>query len=78
MIDKPMRVVQTLMITSVTRHQQRFSTRNIEIKGRNNVALITRLPERNPEIGVAMHRELVCERVLFVSLLNNVRYIFIV
>jgi hypothetical protein len=32
---------QTLMITSVTRHQQRFSMRNIEIKGRNNAAPIT-------------------------------------
>jgi hypothetical protein len=78
MIDKPMRAVQTLMITSVTRHQQRFSTRNTEIKGRNNAALITRLPGRNPKTGVAMHRELVCEHVLFVSLLNNLRYIFIV
>jgi hypothetical protein len=63
MIDKPMRAVQTLMITSVTRHQQRFSTRNTEIKGRNNAAPITqdviraawRLPRRNPETGVAMH-----------------------
>jgi hypothetical protein len=41
MIDKPMRVMQTLMITSVTHHQQRFTMRNIEIKGRNNAALIT-------------------------------------
>jgi hypothetical protein len=64
MIDKPMRVMQMLMITSVTRHQQCFSTRNTEIKGSNNVALITqgvigaawRLPGRNPETGVAMHR----------------------
>jgi hypothetical protein len=81
-----MRAVQTLMITSVTRHQQCFSMRNIEIKGRNNAAPITqgmigvawRLPGRNPETGVVMHRELVCERVLFVPLLNNLRYIFIV
>jgi hypothetical protein len=35
-----------------------------------------RLPERNPETGVAMRRELVCECVCF--LLNNPRYIFIV
>jgi hypothetical protein len=63
------------MITSVTRHQQRFSTRNTEIKGRNNATLIM---QGNPEIGVAMRRELVCERVLFVPLLNNLRYIFIV
>jgi hypothetical protein len=74
-----------LMITSVTHHQQCFSTRNTEIKGRNNAALITqgmigaawRLPGRNPVTGVAMRRELVCERVLFVPLLNNLRYIFI-
>jgi hypothetical protein len=65
--------MQTLMITSVTRHQQCFSMRNIEIKGRNNAAPITqgviraawRFPGRNPEIGVAMRQKLVCERVLF-------------
>jgi hypothetical protein len=33
--------MQTLMITSVTHHQQRFSTRNINVNGRNNVAPIT-------------------------------------
>jgi hypothetical protein len=86
MIDKPMRAMQTLMIASITRYQQHFSTRNTELKGRNNAALITQgvigaawhLPGRNPETGVAMCRELVCERVLFISLLNNLRYIFIV
>jgi hypothetical protein len=65
--------MQTLMITSVTRHQQCFSMRNIEIKGRNNAAPVTqgvirvawRFPGRNPETGVAMCRKLVCERVLF-------------
>jgi hypothetical protein len=74
MIDKLMQAMQTLMINSVTCHQQCFRTRNTKVKGRNNVALITqgmiraawRLPERNPEIGVAMRRELVCECVLFV------------
>jgi hypothetical protein len=74
MIDKPMRAVQTLMITSVTHHQQCFNTRNTEIKGRNNAASITqgmigaawRLPGRNSETGVVMRRELVCERVLFI------------
>jgi hypothetical protein len=47
------------MITSVTHHQQRFSMRNIEIKGRNNAAPITQgvigaawcLPGRNPKTG---------------------------
>jgi hypothetical protein len=66
--------MQTLMITSVTRHQQHFSTKNTKVNGRNNAALITqgmigaawRFPGRNPEIGVAMHRELVCECVLFI------------
>jgi hypothetical protein len=75
MIDKPMQVMQTLMITSVTHYQQRFSTRNTKVKGRNNAAPITQgmigaawcLPGRNLETGVAMHRELVCEYVLFVS-----------
>jgi hypothetical protein len=74
------------MITSVTRHQQHFSMRNTEIKGRNNAAPITqsviraawRFPGRNPTTGVAMRRELVCECVLFIPLLNNLRYIFIV
>jgi hypothetical protein len=74
MIDKSMRAEQTLMITSVTHHQQCFSTRNTEIKGRNNVTPITqgviraawRLPRRNPEKGVVMLQKLVCERVLFV------------
>jgi hypothetical protein len=74
MIDKPMQAIKMLMITSVTRHQQRFSTRNTKVKGRNNAALITqgmigaawRLPGRNSETGVAMRRELVCECVLFV------------
>jgi hypothetical protein len=74
MIDKPMQAMQMLMITSVTRHQQRFSTRNTKVKGRNNAAPITqgmigaawRLPRRNLEIGVVMCRELVCECVLFI------------
>jgi hypothetical protein len=76
-----MRAMQTLMITSVTRHQQCFSMRNANINGRNNAAPITqgmigaawRIPGRNLEIGVAMRRELVCECVF---LLNNPRYIF--
>jgi hypothetical protein len=74
MTGKPMRAVQTLMITSVTHHQQRFSMRNTEIKGRNNAAPITQdviraawlFPERNPKTGVTMHRKLVCGCVLFV------------
>jgi hypothetical protein len=74
MIDKPMQAMQTLMITSVTRHQQRFSMRNTKVKGRNNAALITQgmigvawcLPGRNPETGVVMRQEFVCECVLFI------------
>jgi hypothetical protein len=66
-------VMQTLMITSVTRHQQCFSTRNTKVNGRNNAAPITQgmigatwhLPGRNPEIGVAMRRELVSECIFF-------------
>jgi hypothetical protein len=41
MIDKPMQAMQTLMVTSVTCHQQRFSTRNTEVKDRDNAAPIT-------------------------------------
>jgi hypothetical protein len=73
MIGKSMQVMQTLMITSVTRHQQCFSMKNTKVNGRNNAALITqgmieaawRLPGRNPETGVAMRRELVSECVFF-------------
>jgi hypothetical protein len=62
-----MRAMQTFMITSVTRHQQRFSTRNTKVNGRNNAVPIMqnmigatwRLPERSPETGVAMRRELI-------------------
>jgi hypothetical protein len=72
------------MITSVTRHQQRFSTRNTKVDGRNNAAPIMQsmigatwhLPERSPEIGVSMRRELIVNAC--VSLLNILRYIFIV
>jgi hypothetical protein len=75
MIGKSMQAMQTLMITSVTRHQQRFSTRNTKLNGRNNVAPITqgmigaawRLPGRNPETGVAMRRELVSECMSFIE-----------
>jgi hypothetical protein len=84
MIGKSMQAMQTLMVTSVTHHQQRFSTRNTKVNSRNNAAPITQgmigaawcLSGRNPETGVAMRRELVSEYVLF--LLNNPRYIFIV
>jgi hypothetical protein len=69
-----MQAMQTLMITSVTHHQQRFSMRNTKVNGRNNAAPITqgmigavwRLPGRNPETGVAMRRELVCKCVPFI------------
>jgi hypothetical protein len=84
MIGKLMQAMQTLIITSVTRHQQHFNMRNTKVNGRNNAAPITqgmigaawRLPGRNPETGMAMRRELVSECVFF--LLNNPRYIFIV
>jgi hypothetical protein len=61
-----MQAMQTLMITSVTHHQQRFSTRNTKVNGRDNAApIMPRLPRRNPETGVAMRRELVCECVSY-------------
>jgi hypothetical protein len=75
MIGKSMQAMQTLMAISVTRHQQRFSTRNTKVNGRNNAASITQgmigatwcLPGRNPETGVVMHGELVCECVIFIE-----------
>jgi hypothetical protein len=73
MIGKSMQAMQTLMITSVTQHQQCFSTRKTKVNGRNNGAPITQdmigaawhLTGRNSETGVAMRRELVCECVRF-------------
>jgi hypothetical protein len=73
MIDKPMQAMQMLMVTSVTRHQQRFSTRNTKVKGRNNAAPIMqsmieaawRLPERSPETGVVIRRELIVNVCLY-------------
>jgi hypothetical protein len=62
MTGKSMRAMQTFMITSVTRHQQCFSMRNTKVNGRSNAAPIGaawRLPERSPETGVAMRRELI-------------------
>jgi hypothetical protein len=75
MIGKSMQAMQTLMITSVTRHQKCFSMRNTKVNGRNNAAPIMQgmigvawlLPERNPEIGVAMRRELVSECMFFIE-----------
>jgi hypothetical protein len=65
--------MQTFMTTSVTRHQQRFSMRNTKVNGRNNDAPIMqsmigvawRLPERSPETGVAMRRELIVNACVF-------------
>jgi hypothetical protein len=75
MIGKSVQAMQTLMITCVTRHQQRFSMRNTKVNGRNNAAPIMqgmigaawRLPGKNPETGVVMRRELVCECVSFIE-----------
>jgi hypothetical protein len=43
-----MQAMQTLMITSVSRHQQRFSTRNTKVNDRNNAP-----PIMQGMIGVA-------------------------
>jgi hypothetical protein len=75
MTGKSMRVMQTFMITSVTHHQQRCSTRNTKVNYRNNAALIMqsmieaawRLPERSPETGVAMHRELIVNACVLIE-----------
>jgi hypothetical protein len=68
-----MRAMQMFMITSVTRHQQHFSTRNTKVNGRNNAAPIMQsmieaawcLPERSPEIGVAVRRELIVNACVY-------------
>jgi hypothetical protein len=73
MIGKSMQAMQTLMITSVTQHQQCFRMRNTKVNGRNNAAPIRqdmieaawRLTGRNPETGVTMRQELVYECVCF-------------
>jgi hypothetical protein len=65
--------MQMFTITSVTRHQQCFSTRNTKVNGRNNAALIMQsvieaawgLPERSPETGGAMRRELIVNACLY-------------
>jgi hypothetical protein len=75
MIGKLMQAMQMLMVTSVTRHQQCFSTRNTKVNGRNNAAPITQgmigaawhLPGRNPETEVAMRRELIYECMFFIE-----------
>jgi hypothetical protein len=78
-----MQAMQTLMVTSVTRHQQCFSMRNTKVKGRDNAT-----PIMQGMIGVAwcLLREALkqgwrcVESWLWmrVCLLNIPRYIFIV
>jgi hypothetical protein len=78
MPGKSMQVMQTFMITSVTRHQQCFITRNTKVSGRNNAAPIMqsmiraawRLLERSPETGVAMHRELIVNACVLIEYLK--------
>jgi hypothetical protein len=73
-----MRAMQTFMITSVTRHQQCFSTRNTKVSGRNNAAPIIQstirvawgLPERSPETWVAMRRELIVNVCVLIEYLK--------
>jgi hypothetical protein len=75
MTGKSMRAMQPFMITSFTRHQQRFSTRNTKVNGRNNAALIMQsmigaawhLPERSPETGVVMRRELIVNACVLIE-----------
>jgi hypothetical protein len=73
MTGKSIQAMQMFMITSVTRHQQRFSTRNTKLNGRNNATPIMligaawRLPKRSPETGVAMRRELIVNACVFIE-----------
>jgi hypothetical protein len=67
--------MQMFMITSVTRHQQCFSTRNTKVNSKNNAAPIMQsmivvawcLPERSPETGVTMHRELIVNACVLIE-----------
>ena len=85
-IEKPTQDVQTFVITSATRHQQRFSTRNTNATGMNNAAPITQgmigaawhLPGRKPWNRGGDAPRVGCERVCCVRcFFNNLRYIFI-
>jgi hypothetical protein len=75
MTGKSMGAMQMFMITSVTRHQQRFSMRNTKVNGRNNATPIMQsmiraawcLLERRPETGVAMRRELIVNACVFIK-----------
>jgi hypothetical protein len=70
-----MRAMRMFMITSVTHHQQCFSTRKTKVNGRNKAAPITqgmiraawRLLGKTPKTGVAKHRELVSECMFFIE-----------
>ena len=74
-----------IRITSITRHQKRFSTSNTKVKARAT------LPDRKEgsgqhdayldetlELGVAVRRELLIANVMTFSFTDNIRYIFIV
>jgi hypothetical protein len=76
MIGKSMRAVQTLMITSITHHQQRFSMRNTKVNGGNNA-----WGGMAAYLGETLKQGWRCAKSWFVNacpLLNNPRYIFIV
>jgi hypothetical protein len=76
MTDKSTRVMQTFMITSVTRHQQRFSTRNTKVNGRNNGS-----GRHDAYLKEALKQGWRCAESwlwMRVSLLNISMYIFIV
>ena len=86
-IEEPTQAARAFVITSATRHQQRFSTRNTEVQGTNNAAPITQgvigaawhLPGRKPWNRGGDAPRVGCERVCCVRcFLNNLRYIFIV
>jgi hypothetical protein len=77
-----MRAMQTFMITSVTRHQQRFSMRNTKVNGRKNAARSWAWSGRHDAyLKEALKQGWRCVESwlwMHVSLLNIPRYIFIV
>jgi hypothetical protein len=57
--------MQTLMITSVARHQQRFSTRNTKVNGRNNAAPIMQYDRGGMALTWKKRRELIVNACVY-------------
>jgi hypothetical protein len=65
MTGKSTRAMQTLMITSVTRHQQRFSTKNTKVNGSNNAAPIMQHDRGGMTLTWKKRRELIVNACVY-------------